>query len=275
MFCLLFLGQGLQAQNEDSPPKGDLSTPYDAIQTHLYYLRQENYDPVKAAKVIPLRDTRQAQQAAIKLKQIYDGKGLRMRWGSIPEDADFIDSTTKRRVFSPFPERLPEIYLQRDRNGQWRYAKETVQAIDRLHQQIYPFGSDVILSLLPSYGQATFLGISIWQYITMLIMGLLAFIIFALSWRLLRLIIELLARTNLGNMNLNQEAIGKIAKLTSYMLVTWLLYVFSPILQFSAEFSYYLLAGLRIANTVFFMYILLNITELVRDYLAQLALRTS
>ena len=274
LLFVLFLGLAQQTWGQSEVPKGDLTTPYDALRTHLYYLQEGSYDLNKAARVIPASG-KEAQRLALKIKQIYDGKGLRIRYNLAPEDPDYTDSISKKQIYAPFPERLPEIYLEKNpRTQRWQYSRESLAAIPRLHEQIYPLGSDVLINLLPEWGQYKFLGLAIWQYLAIVLFIFLSLLIYYISRFIFNKIIRLLARANLGTEHLDQPTVERVAKLGSYLLVSYLVYFLLPILQLSVGLSFYLITGLRVANTVFVISILLGLIDLVYLVLVERAKAT-
>jgi len=65
----------------------DLSTPGASLKTHLYFLHPENYEPDQAAQAFlhPELTLEEARDAAIKLKQILDGRGYAIDPDEAPE----------------------------------------------------------------------------------------------------------------------------------------------------------------------------------------------
>jgi MscS family membrane protein len=98
----------------------ELASPHDAIWVHLYYLQPDQYDPALAATVFLEGDSVARVDLAIKLKQIFDGEGLFMQMNLLPREADYQDSISNKPYFTPFPEALPQIYLERI-DSQWHY----------------------------------------------------------------------------------------------------------------------------------------------------------
>jgi MscS family membrane protein len=207
---LLLSVAGVVAQsNDDDKPEADLKTPYDAMYTHLYYLQQEHYEPNMAAR--PFYKTgEEAKDLAIKLKQILDGKGIQVALSLIPEDPDYKDTTAKKHVYIPFPDKFPQIYLDRNRiTKKWRFSRETERAIPKIHKQVYPFGSDKLLTLLPEIGQQRFLGLALWQYVGMLILGSIAFLLYFVSSRVFGFIIRVIANSRLGKDHFDKKIVRK------------------------------------------------------------------
>lgn len=129
IFSLPLMGQ--DNKNVDT----SLENPNNSMYVHLYYLQTDSYKPSLAAKALfPEGDSTTLIKKSIQLKQILDGAGLFVHFNKIPTNPDYIDTLTKRAIFTPFPEEMPEIYLEKT-NGRWYYSKETVSNIPRLHKK--------------------------------------------------------------------------------------------------------------------------------------------
>ena len=90
----------------------NLSNPKATIYTHLYFLQPDSYQPEKAAKTIVPNSVNDPKKAAIRLKQILDGKGLFVDFKSIPTNANYkdtINAVTSLNKYVLFPERMPLI----------------------------------------------------------------------------------------------------------------------------------------------------------------------
>lgn len=287
---LLMTSSWVQAQ-DDSEPEGDLRSPKDVMHVHLYYLQQGHKNVAKAAKAlgIPTGDPNKAieQELAIQLKQILDGRGLQVRINMVPDDFDYRDTVSGNAVYTPFPNAMPEIYLElpklRTRKGDekkqyakhWRYSAETIDLIPKLHRQVYPLGSHLLLNLLPNLGQREFFGLAIWQYLALLILILLSLAINFISWRLLNIVLRFLANTKLGKGHFDEESIKKIAKTASILSVVYLFYLFAPILQLPVGMMYYLLILLGLLTTVYVVLLGLHIIELTTSYFVKIVEKTS
>jgi MscS family membrane protein len=283
--CLLYSAL-LWAQVEKDKPTGGLSTPQEVAHQHIYYLSSDHYNEDSAAaalvgdyrKVTPLLRDR-----AVKLKQILDGRGLLIREDLIPDNPDYIDSTSGNAVYVPFPYQLPEIYITRPLIGSdkrtkryanyWRYDPASVEAIPALHRDVYPLGSHLLLELMPKGGY-TLLGLEAWQYVAILVLLLLAFILNFIAWRLLNTLFRFAANTRLGRDHFDEDIVRKIARLIAYVVVAYIIFIFVPVLMLPVGFSFYLLAGLRIFNTLCAVLIILNTIELARSYFEVVVSRT-
>lgn len=276
----------IHAQVEQHAPIGDLSTPQEAAYQHIYYQGEDDYNLNKSAQALvglKTKITDETKDLAIKLKQIFDGKGLILRADLIPDDPDYIDSVSGNAVYIPFEKALPTVYLIRPLIGKnkrnrtyanyWRYSPETIEQIPALHRSVYPLGSHLLLELLPK-GGTTFLGLETWQYLAIGILILLAFVANFLIWRMLNFLFKLLARTKLGKDHFDPEVITKIAHIMSYIIVAYLVFIFIPILMLPVTLSYYILAFIRVFNTVWAVLLLLNCIELARSYFEKIVENT-
>ncbi len=159
--------------------KADLTSPYTTIYTHLYFLQSDSYQPEKAAITIYGYIGKQAEQKAIKLKKILDGKGLRVDMSKLPKNANFVDTVgiRNKNIYVLFPNKVPEIYLEKVAE-KWYYSAHTIAQIDDLYNDVYPWGTTFLKKIIPESFHKTFFGIEVWQYFGFILLLFLGFIIF-------------------------------------------------------------------------------------------------
>jgi MscS family membrane protein len=132
----------------------NLRSPNAAIYTHLYFLQSDSYEPEKAAKTILPNSIKNPKKAVIKLKQILDGKGLFVDFKLIPTNANYIDSTSYTIALNKyvlFPERMPLISVEKIGNN-WYYSSETIQNLDQVYNDVFPWYVVKLESLVPDVG---------------------------------------------------------------------------------------------------------------------------
>ncbi|MCB0640263.1 MAG: mechanosensitive ion channel family protein, partial [Phaeodactylibacter sp.] len=192
-------------------PEITLESPHNTMLVHLYYLQQDSYEPAKAARTLyGVQDSAKASKLAIKLKQVLDGKGLYVRLNQLPQENGYTDSTTQKHYYTPFPDVLPQVYLERI-NGKWYYSRETVAEIPELHKGVYPFGSDLLVNLLPGFGQQEFMGLKVWQYLGAIILLFLIYLLHELLRRLLNPLVDRLSRSRLYPSLISKKLTHRIA----------------------------------------------------------------
>jgi len=271
LFLFLLLPFWLFSQ---SGPKPDLSTPLGAVNTHLYYLRAESYKPNLAARPIyGVKDASEAQVMAIKLKQVFEGKGLGIKLHKIPDQAGYVDSLTGKNQYVLFPVELPEVYLEKIGDN-WYYSPATIEQIPSLHKAVYPFGSDLLINLIPKYGQRRFLGLALWQYTGFVILVIFSWVMHFLLSRLLRPVVQRLSRSRIYPSLVPEKLSFSIARITSIwiLILAWKWIV--PLLHLPISWVGFIMSGIRIAATLLFMLLGLRILEVVILYLRKYTART-
>lgn len=271
VFLFLLLPLGLFSQSQ---PKPDLSTPFGALNTHLFYLQPDSYQADLAARPIHgVKDAAEAQSLAIKLKQVLDGKGLHVKLEEVPDEPDFLDSISGKNQYVLFPDELPEVYLQKIGDN-WYYSLYTIELIPSLHKKVYPFGSDLLVNLIPKYGAKSFLGLALWQYLGFFILLLITWIVHFFLSRLLRPVVHRLSRSRIYPATVPEKLVFSIARITSIwaLILAWKWIV--PLLHLPIEWVGFIMSSIRIGATVLFMVLGLRILEIVVLYLRKYTLRT-
>lgn len=269
VFPLLLAGQ--PTANVDLPSQ---ESPYATVYTHLYFLQTDSYNPHLAAQSLyGISDSIKAARLSIKLKQVLDGKGLFIHLETLPKENNFRDSSTHKHYYTPFPQELPEVYLERI-DSSWYYSRETVALTNKLHQEIFPFGSDVLINLFPKVGQNRFLGLAWWQYFGILILLLSAWLIHLLLSRIINPFIQKLSHEYLGDAGVESGQVWEAARLLSILLILNLLKFFMPALLLPIRASELTYKALNIFVTVFLVLFLLRIIGLGIIYGRKLAANT-
>ena len=271
LLCLSFLyGKG---QSGEVPVT--LETPHNTVWVHLYYLQPETYQPEVAARTLyGVQDSAQAVRLAIQLKQVLDGKGLKVILNKLPRNPDYQeDSTTNRNIYTLFPQELPEVYLEKT-GARWYYSEETVQLIPELHKDVYPFGADLLLNLLPKFGQQEVLGMAVWQYIGLLAILAMAILVHLALSRLLRPLVRRFIRYRRHAQLVSPELVWKIARTASVYIVLRLIKAFLPILQLPIESASFAIMTIRILSVLLVVYILLRILDVFLFYADSFTRRT-
>lgn len=260
-------------QQEKTLPNTTLSSPYDAVTTHLYYLQSDNYEPAKSAKVMNDLKPAEAKALAIKLKQILNGKGLWVALSTVPTDSAYVDDKSRNR-FTLFPDKLPEIYVERI-DEQWFYSRETIEKIPELHDKIYPLGTDVLVNLVPQFGQQKFLGLFLWQYLGLLLLLVSCFFAHFILKFFFKHFVQFILSTRLSKAIPDATLVTKVARMASLLLVVIIAIFLLPIIQLPVRFSMYIYLGLSIFRTVFLISLLIYIADLILTYVSWFAKKTS
>lgn len=261
IFLLAFLiSLSAVAQVKDSV---NLSNPNATVYTHIYYLQQDSYEPVKSAKTIYGLSEKDAIATAIKIKRVLDGKGLLIDFNKIPNNPNYNDTIgySKFYRYVLFPERMPLIYVEK-RGNKWYYSAETVEKIDMLYEEVFPWYIDRIQEVIPGYGHKKFLGIEIWQYAALVILLLLTILFYYIARRIAYFILQrILHRFIKEHAPSINKALKKLAHPISLLVALALIDKVFPSLQFSLEVNKWFLLFINIAATVFWIYVFLKLAK--------------
>lgn len=272
LFLLLVSVPLLAQTNQDFEPT--LENPNNSMYTHLYYLQNDSYDPAMASKALfTVGDSAVMSKRAIQLKRVLDGKGLFVHFNQIPNNPDYVDSLSGQAVFTPFPDELPEIYLE-NLEGQWRYSQETVKNVPQLHKKVYPFGADILLNYLPRMGQSKILGLALWQYFGLLILIAAGLLIHIILSRLLNPVIKRLSRWRKEDDVIDARLISSIARLVSVLIIIRLIKVFLPALLLPVTASVFAIGVIKVISTILVVIIAFKVLDIFIAYTTKFTLTT-
>ncbi len=263
ILVVLLLITGLVFSQEK---KVNLSSPYHTIFTHLHFLQPDSYDADKASKVIYGKDGEEAKTIAIKIKQVLDGKGLRVAVQNLPKNPNYKDTISSyeaKNSYVLFPNQFPEISLEKIQN-KWYYSQETTQEINQLYRQVFPVGTEFIKSIVPSVGHKKIGAIELWQCLGVLIfIGLGAF----LFWMIHKIIFFVLKKIEHVFIKFTHDSLTqvllKVSRPIALLIVFCWVEVYVPILQFNITINSFLIKGLEIAQIVLWIFIFLEVISVV------------
>ncbi|MGB1241046.1 MAG: mechanosensitive ion channel family protein [Chitinophagales bacterium] len=274
IWYLLLISSFSSMAQSNPPTRANLESPYHTVLTHLHFLQKNSYQPNLSSRTIyGVHDAPKAQEFASHLKRVLDGKGLYVEMETLPKDRNYIDSTSKHSIYTLFPMELPEVYVEKI-GGKWYYSKETVEAIPRLYQQTFPFGDAFNIDFLQSDTQPKLFDIKMSQYIILLIVFLVSFILHFLLKRFFRFFIGRMAATRFGQAYIKKDLILKAAAALSLVVVTQTLIMLLPLAQLSIAVSKYLILSLKIAVTVFMVIFMLRMLDIFVAYSSKVVERT-
>jgi MscS family membrane protein len=262
------------AQSDNQQVPVTLENPYNTIYSHLHYLQEDSYQPELAAQTLNTQqDSARRVRLAVQLKQVLDGRGLYVPVSQLPRDSNYVDSTTQKHYYTPFPRDLPEVYLERV-DEKWYYSEETVEAIPRLHKEVFPFGTDILLNILPQYGQDEFLGLKVWQYIGLLILLAAGVVVFWLLNAIISPLVRRLTRFKRFPSLIDIGIVRQITRIISVLIVVYLIRTFLPVLQLPIKTAEYTVLTIRIVNIILIVWLLFKILEVGMRYFERFTEKT-
>ena len=269
VFLFLFISIASFAQQET---KVDLSNPKATVYTHIYFLQDDSYEPKKSATVIYGQEEKEAISIAIKIKRVLDGKGLQIDFNKIPVDSSYADTVgyAKLNKFVLFPEQMPLISVEKI-GTEWYYSQETVDNIDMLYEEVFPWYIDKLQGIVPGAGHKKVFSIEVWQYIAFILMIVFAILVFFIAKRLAFFILKrILYRYTKNRDNELNMSLKKLAHPISLLISLWVIGRILPSLGFSLAINKWLFLAINIAATIFWIYVFLKLAQvfisLYREY---------
>ncbi|WP_209330648.1 mechanosensitive ion channel family protein [Lunatimonas salinarum] len=260
----------------DSTDYNNLSSPYHTTLTFFYNLQEDSFDPVLAGKALNLSENPKANVSdlAIKLKQVFDGKGIFVKIGEVPIDRNYTDSLRNNQQRYFFDEqRLPGVFLEKIGN-QWLFSSFTVSQIKELHTQTYPFGTARLLNLLPKIGNDFYFGLHLWQLVGLFVLILMIVV----SHKVFTVVVDrgfyyILIRAGYGK--IAQKYLLPVARVVSIYLIVLLLAIFIRVLQLPIGVVSWVVVLLNALKPLLITIIFYKLANLLSSYLESMASKTA
>ncbi|NPA45909.1 MAG: mechanosensitive ion channel family protein [Chlorobi bacterium] len=248
----------------------DLSSPRATIYTHIENLKPRNYHPELSAMTFYDIPKEKAIEKAIKLKYIYNGKGLKIDYQEIPNDPDYTDSIHfpfPRHAYIPFPLRLKEVYLEKY-GDKWYYSRETTDKIDEIFYNLYSYGLN-FLKYIPPAMRFPFLGLEFWQWLALIVLLVVAWIFHLLAkkffYGLLVFLKNRLAPAGYKVERINRRIL-QFSDPLSYLVAVGLIRRVLPSILLPIGFSQFLVSGLEIAEILLWILLFVRLVDLVMSF---------
>lgn len=240
----------------------DQKSPQSAVFKHFYYLQDDHFQPAKAAEVFG-NSSKQNQELAIQLKQIFDSRGYKPNFAKMPSNPEYIDTLGQKQEYIP-QRGFSDIYLIR-KNGKWQYSIHTLLVIPEIHHSIFPLGTEVLMNLIPGMSEKSFLGLKAWQYLGVLFLIILGFILHKIFIVLIERVVRRLIQKTKVSLEF-REAIHNMAIPMSYFVLVKIMHRLFPNLLFPSNYAYYIVLAFDIVLPIFLtiaLYRLVNVFTLI------------
>ena len=273
LFLLLFVSITSFAQQGTQV---DLSNPKATVYTHIYFLQSDSYEPKKSAKTIHGYEENEAVAIAIKIKRVLDGKGLKIDFNKIPRDSAYADTVgyAKLNKFVLFPEQMPLISVEKI-GSNWYYSKETVENIDMLYEDVFPWYINKVQEIVPGAGHKKVFNIEVWQYIAFVLMIVFAFVVFIISKRLAFFVLRrILYRYTKNRDSAVNNSLKKLAHPISLLIALYFIDRILPSLGLGLTINQWLFLAINIAATIFWIYVFLKVAQVLISLYKEYAEKT-
>jgi len=267
----LFLSLYSFAQNKQ---KVDLSTPNATLYTHIYYLMPENYDIAKSATTVKGLPRGEAQFIAKRIKEIFDGNGLIIDFSEVPINANYIDTLNfgvrtiehNANRYAPFPVRLPEIYIEKSGKN-WYFSEETIENLDKIYKKTFPIEFSWFNEKFPEFFQTRIDGILIWKPIALILTIIICIILYFILEPIMFFVLRMLQRLFFRKISdgRTMAILHELAKPIVFIVIIRFIKKILPSFQL-VKVNALLLTGLKIAETVFWIFVVLKLLKVVLNF---------
>lgn len=272
-FSLVFLLLWSASSWAQMDPEAVNQSPYGVIYNHLYYLQPDSYDPAMAARSFRDLPAEEAQEMAIMLKQILDGRGIYVDIHRLPENFDYIDSISGQAIYI-IDKLVPLIYVERI-DSAWYYSRTTVKAIPELHKETYPFDTRLSTWFTSPAWQMDVLGVQVWQWLGIGVLLLLSVFIYLLFSRLIQPVFRRILKPWLLRDSELSKPMGRLARLFGLMVSVKLLIYFLPVLELPPHLNAILVKSLGVVFLFFIIFLVNQVLTIIFHYLEAGAKKTS
>lgn len=253
----------------------NLSSPYHTTLSFFYNLEENHFYPEKAALTLNIKGLEDidSEKSSIKLKQIFEGRGLMIRISEIPDNQNYRDSTSGNEEIYYFDrQKLPGIFLEKT-GSRWKFSSFSVSQIDELHRETYPYGTAKLLNLLPKIGTAEYMGLHLWQLVGILV---LIFFTFLAHWIFTFVADKVLLYffKRYGYAHVGENYILPVARVTSFYFIVLLLALFIRVLQLPTEIWSWILVLLNTLKPFLITVIFFKLVDVLAAYFHKLATKT-
>ncbi len=250
----------------------DLSTPYATMKFYLDNIKQ---DPAVAARIVASQDVPHLNDRidiVIKLSRFFDGKGVLIDLDKVPDDPNYSDSTKQGKHTYEISYRFAEIYLEK-RGEDWFLSKESAEKIPELYKVAFPFGSDKLLRYLPTEGRAEYFGLAAWQYVAILIIVILTYLVFRLlNWSITFLVTRVLFR--FGYKELASKFVNPIVRPIGLLIAFVLAETATPLLQLPVKITAFVSITVELLIPLFATIAVYRAMDIIGLYMQKLADKT-
>ncbi|MCP4882728.1 MAG: mechanosensitive ion channel family protein [Flavobacteriales bacterium] len=271
IFLFLFISLSSFAQKVQ---KVNLSNPNATLYTHVYFLMPEHYDIAKSARTVKGLKAGEAQFVAKRIKEIFDGNGLILDFSKVPIDANYIDTVNfgvrtlehNANRYAPFPVRLPGVYIEKSGKN-WYFSQETVDNLDKIYKKTFPIEFSWFNKRFPEFFQTAVNGVLIWKPIAAVITLIICVILFYILEPIMFFILRLFQRIFFRKISdgRTMTILHELAKPIVFIVIIRFINKVLPSFQM-AKLNALLLTGLRIAETVFWIFVILKLLKVVLNF---------
>ena len=195
-------------------------------------------------------------------------------FSEVPIDANYIDTVDfgvrtlehNENRYAPFPVRLPEIYIEKYGKN-WYFSEETVENLDKVYKKTFPIEFSWFNEKFPEFFKTTINDVLIWKPIAVLLTIIICIILFYVLEPIMFFVLRLFQRIFFRKISdgKTMEVLHELAKPIVFIVIIRFIKKVLPSLQM-VKLNALLLTGLKIAETVFWIFVVLKLLKVVLNF---------
>ena len=178
-YCLvLFLLAVLAPLSVSAEPPASCKSPRDAVDSLFGWLSEEHHNPAKATRCLDRagRSTSELRESAQRVKTVYAARALKIDTARFSDEPGWVNPDTRRASIAPHGA-FPNILVERQADGMWRWSRASLDAIDEIYEDSLLMGKHGIVSRLPPWLRGRMLGMELWQGLALALIVLFALVL--------------------------------------------------------------------------------------------------
>jgi MscS family membrane protein len=267
-FCLSGFSSNAKTAIDSS-----FKSPYHTLFYFLHFQQADQYDLAKSSSALGSTVSgKQREELAYQLKAVLDGNGLFVPMQKVPRDSEYFDTVHNESIYLPFPERLPEVYLEKI-GEKWFISEHTLELIPSLYSRTYPYLVLKLLENLPARTSQLFLGVPVWQWVAGLSLMGICLLFFVLLYYLSSFFIHKISEKYIHHLNEREKKKKRLAIYLSLWLSLGLALLFIPAMMLPIKVTAAIIATTKILRTGLLIFVFLKMADILflyaREYVAK------
>lgn len=249
-------------------------SPRAAVATLLDALQPDRHQPTAAARCLDASrlgpDTPTAPSLAVKLKQVFDARGLWIDLERIPSDPDFVDGAGQHR-FDLFPGILQLVYVERQ-DDRWVFPADVVERIPAMYRATFPLDVRAMIEVMPSWLRMPVAGARLWQLTGVFLLVLLALVLQKVIVWMTSVHVRRLGRRN--NVRWTLAAVARAGAPMGGLAMAAVFWVGFPLLDFTVGINRVVLFATRVLSMGSVVWLGYRMADVLSDFMMERAERT-
>ncbi len=251
----------------------EVNSPRNTLHTHLNNLKLDNYKPNISLRTLyrGKYSNKQLKTLTVKLKKVIDGKKIFVKLANVSNNENYIDSITGKNIYF-LSTNESYIYLEKYGN-KWLFSEETVSLIDEMYSEIYFIELTNFTEGLPSHFHKNVFGVTIWQYLGIIIFIIIAYFLSIIFKRILKFIFHKILN-KLAKFDITIKYLPKISSPFSLAISLTLLDFSLNLLFLPITWTHNISFVINLLYPLLFVLLGWNISDLIGEILQSLIAKT-